>query len=167
MVTASYRTFNRVGRNSIGIQILLALGLALFVARAGVAGNISQVEQIQHARLFSRPLTWVGSQPPTDAESIELLTDIGTFKTNGVAAGFEELEKFVKAHPDSAWTPSLEVNMAEYWRKHGRYSLALSLWEAAWNATKGNQDAGSQKLAVRAMAGWTRLLASIGEKQKL
>ena len=57
--------------------------------------------------------------------------------------------------------------MAEYYRSHGRYSPALALWESAWNATKSAKDVASQKLAVRAIAGWTRLLASLGEKERL
>jgi RHS repeat-associated protein len=57
--------------------------------------------------------------------------------------------------------------MAEYYREHGRYSLALAHWEKAWVATKGSKEAVGQKIAVRSIAGWTRLLGSIGHKETM
>ncbi len=82
-------------------------------------------------------------------------------------AGLEKLEEFLKAHPQSAWSPSLNVNLAEYYREHGYYSQALKCWKAAWDATNDKQDAASQKIAARTIAGWTRLLASLGEKDQV
>ena len=123
--------------------------------------------QVHKALLFAQPLEWVGTQKPPDAESLALLADIHVFETNGASAGFGGLEKFLKAYPQSVWAPSVNVSMAEYYRGHGRYTLALAHWQAAWKTTRGSPDGTAQKIAVRTIAGWTRLLASLGEKEKL
>ena len=124
-------------------------------------------KQVSQAPLFPDPLVWVGNQAPSDAESEELMDDIGTFKTNGVAAGFATLEKFVTDHPHSPWTPALEVHMAEYYRLNGNYTPALTFWKSAWDATKDSNDAAAQKVAARSVAGLTRLLASLGRKDEM
>jgi RHS repeat-associated protein len=145
----------------------LAIGLLFMATQPVVATTGDATDQLSQKLLFAEPLTWVGEQRPVPADSSELLGDIGVFETNGVNAGFETLEQFLKAHPHSAWSPSLEANMAEYYRLHGRYSLALQHWQAVWNETRDSQDAATQKIAVRAVAGWTRLLASLGKKDQL
>ncbi|MDB6016692.1 MAG: putative rhs-related protein [Pedosphaera sp.] len=138
--------------------------LALLSKAADTGPSYS--DQIKAKLVFPSLLEWVGPQEPSAAESMALLGAIGTLETNGVKAGFAALEGFMSASPQSAWTPSLRVNMAEYYRSHGRYSLALAHWEAAWKATKNGKDAATQKLAVRAVTGWTRLLASLGQKDQ-
>ncbi len=150
------------------LPTLLALGvlLAPIITRAESAGG-TYVEQIQNQRFFGPPLLWVGEQKPEDAEYQALLADIDLFKTDGIKAGINGLEGYLQKYPQSGWVPALNINLAEYYRSHGRYSLALSHWETAWNATKDGKDATAQYLAVRSIAGWTRLLASLGEKDKL
>jgi len=153
------RYFNR-------IQPILVVALVLGATTA-LAASTDSASQVAQERLFAEPLVWVGTQPPPDSESFELLGAIGIFKSGGVQAGFKSLEFFLTEHPHSAWAPALEVNMAEYYRRSGHYSLALSHWQSAWNTTKESKDAAGQKIAVRAFAGWTRLLASLGHKEEL
>ncbi len=151
-------------RLNLCVQALLAA--ASLVVTSEVSAAPAAVEQVIRAPLFQRPLVWVGSQP-SGAESEALLKDIDVFNTKGMDPGFAALEQFVATHPNSAWTPDLQVHLAEYDRARGRYSEALAYWQAAWNETKDSQDAAAQRLAVRDMAGWTRLLASLGRKDQL
>ena len=139
----------------------------LIGTNAAFADNASSAAQVQAKQVFATPIQWVGVKPPPEAESEALLAAFGQFDTNGIKAGFSAIEKYLDAYPDSAWVPSLQVNLAEYYRMCGRYSLALDHWSAAWDETKGHQDKVAQKLAVRTVARWARLLASLGEKEKL
>src|SRR5260221_14409988 len=94
------------------------------------AETTSYTAQVRSKPVFLDPLEWVG-QEPVEADSAALLGAIGVLETNGVKAGFGALETFLKEHPQSAWAPSLRINLADYYRSHGRYSLALAHWEAA------------------------------------
>src|ERR1051326_6818759 len=127
----------------------------------------SNAARVQAKPLFPAPLEWVGSDQPSEDESASLLDAIGAFETNGIPDGFAALEQFQRGHPRSPWAPSLDVNMAEHYRSSGRYTLALAHWESAWSSTKSSTNSAAQQVATRAIAGWTRLLGSLGEKEKL
>lgn len=150
-----------------GVRLILIVVLIVAVAHPLIASPMDNATQVTQAHLFMEPLVWVGKQSPPDLESEELLGDVGIFKSDGAKAGYSALENFLSAHPRSAWAPALEVNIAGYYRRMGRYSLALSQWQAAWDATKDSKDAAGQKVAVQAFAGLTRLLASLGHKDEL
>ncbi|HTQ52143.1 MAG TPA: cysteine peptidase family C39 domain-containing protein, partial [Candidatus Acidoferrales bacterium] len=159
LIDNSTRHFGRIRTILVAVLML--------AATKPLAATTDYASQVTQARLFMEPLAWVGKGPPPEIESGELLGDIGIFKSDGVDEGFVALEHFLTGHPHSAWAPALEVNMAEYDRRTGLYSQALSHWQAAWDATKNSKDAVGQKIAVQAFAGWTRLLASLGHATEL
>jgi RHS repeat-associated protein len=127
----------------------------------------SNAARVQAKPVFPSPIEWVGTEQPPESESGALLDAIGAFEAKGISAGFASLEDFLETHPRSAWAPSLEVSMAKHYRTSGRYTLALAHWESVWNTTKASSDPAAQRVAARAIAGWTRLLGSLGEKGKL
>src|SRR5205823_1695739 len=53
------------------------------------------------------------------------------------------------------------------YRTSGRYTLALAHWETAWTLTKTSKQFAAQRVAARSIAGWTRLLASLGQRDKI
>ncbi len=149
------------------LQIVLVVCSFLAVSGLKAQSNDNVLaEQVSHAPLFQEPLIWLGPSP-SDIESQALLAAIDTFKTKGIGPGFTALEQFVAKYPHSGWTPALEVHIAEHDRACGRYSEALKYWQMAWDETKDSEDKKGQELAVRTIAGWTRLLASLGEKEQL
>ena len=156
----------RQHRPTLVVAMAVALFLAGTLSALAAAGAPTAAEQLAAKRIFPDPLVWVGSTAPTEDESAALLGAVGFFESAGVQAGYDALNGYVTAYPNSSWTPCLTVNLAEHYRSIGRYSLALQYWEAAWNETKSSSDEAGQKIAVRAIAGWTRLLASLGEKDK-
>jgi len=149
------------------LRVIILTGICSLTSKswADPAADAAAKQVIQMP-LFPQPLVWVGPEP-SQAESQALLDDIDVFKTNGVAAGFKALEQFVADYPQSGWTPDLQIHLAEHDRARGRYAEALDYWKAAWEETKQNPDAKAQQLAVRDIAGWTRLLASLGQKEQL
>ena len=76
-------------------------------------------------------------------------------------------ESFVAANPNAAWTPSLKANPGYFYYQSGRYTLALSHWETAWDQAKGMQDRWGKHVADYSLAHWTRLLASLGREEEL
>ena len=123
--------------------------------------------EIRRQLVFTTPIVWVGSQSPAEGESAALLEAIHVFGGGGVNGGMLALESFLSQYPSSAWSPSLRSHLAEHYRNLGRFTLALSHWEAAWNSTKDSDDAGSREIAARVLAGWSRLLASLGRVDQL
>lgn len=143
---------------------VICMGICGAMSLAALAQ--SSADQVAGKHIFASTLTWSGS-PPSEAESATLLKALTPFENGNLKAGLVGAEEFLGNYTNSAWGPSLRVNLAEYYREHGRYSLALAHWEKAWEATKSSKERASQKLAVRCFAGWSRLLASIGHKEKL
>src|SRR5207249_6408750 len=91
------------------------LALATGAAFAASPGNPSVLSQIAAKPVFTSPIEWVGAKQPSESESATLLQAIQQFETSGTTAGFNALEQFLSAQPDSTWAPSLHVNMAEYY----------------------------------------------------
>ena len=125
----------------------------------------SLASQLKGALVFTTPIIWVGNVEPPKSDS-DALRDAITNFGYGVKQGINALESFVARNPESPWTPSLRVHLAEHYRENGRYTLALSHWETAWLLTKDSEGRNSRDIASRAVAGWTRLLGSLGRKDQ-
>jgi RHS repeat-associated protein len=151
-------------KNQRFVVSVALVGLLMALSPAPAHSATSYTDQVRSVPLFTTPLEWVGERPPAENDSSALLAAISAFQAG---EGFAALEAFLTANPDSAWSPSLEVNVAEHYRNVGRYSLALSHWQSVWETTKLSQYANGQRIAVRAIAGWTRLLGSLGEKDQV
>jgi RHS repeat-associated protein len=155
------RRNTKTARRALTIALLITAG-----ACSAQAAEASYAAQVTGKPVFFSPLEWHGPEPASESESQALLESIASFKS-GPKAGMASLESFLASNPRSGWGPSLRVNMAEYYRSKGRYTLALAHWEEAWGQTKTGKAPATQSLAARALAGWTRLLASLGQKARL
>jgi hypothetical protein len=176
MTLTEYRSGSALALlHPIRILILALLTMAwaaLLPLRAAVAldpalARMPVIERIVTAPVFEEPLTWVGDDLPGDEESNALWAAIDVMRQFGPGPGFEALEAFVEAYPDSAWTPSVRSNLAFYYREWGRSTLALEHWAAAWDATAQATDPGGKRVADFTLAHWTRLLASLGRAEAL
>ncbi|HLX70603.1 MAG TPA: RHS repeat-associated core domain-containing protein [Verrucomicrobiae bacterium] len=157
------------------MKLLLLVGFMLvpvFPLRVAAADSINSItinyaDQISSARLFKGPLVWVGQMPPSSTESQELWQAAGLDPSFGVTDKVYSLVTFIQTHPDSAWTPSLEANLAWYFRSEGRYGQALEYWQKAWTVTKDASDSHGRLVADFTIAYWGQLLASLGRVQEL
>ncbi len=145
---------------------------AVLPARAAVPldpalARMPVIERIVSAPVFEEPLTWVGDDLPGDEESESLWAAIDVMRQFGPKAGFEALEAFIEAYPDSAWIPAVGCNLAFRYREMGRYTLALEHWAAAWDATAEAQDPGGKRVADYTLAHWSSLLVSLGRQEAL
>src|ERR1043165_6947690 len=153
--------FNRVGHFLVILSACSTCGFGLQAAESTPA------DQVTSQRIFEQPILWVGEQPPSDAESLELLGALDASGTNRMARRVERLEQFIADNPSSAWTPSLRANVAVHYRFIGRYSRALAHWEEAWNATRQFESGSGRRVADYVLANWSSLLSSLGRLDKL
>src|SRR5881296_1861783 len=145
----------------------LLLWLAVAPSLAAPAGPVPLAEQIGRKRIFAEPVIWVGSGPPSDADSEAVLTALDAVRPPQAQIGIAALESFIKACPESPWIPSLHANLAAYYHETGRSSVALSHWQAAWNAVGNKSEEHERRIGDFTLASWLRLLASLGRQDEI
>jgi RHS repeat-associated protein len=151
--------------------LAVAAILCLLVLAGSLQANTTSAQEdtslkIAQARIFDYPLSWSGTEKPIDAESQALWKSLDAIK-EGSDKGIASLESFIQAYPKSGWTPSLRSLLAQYYRRTGRYSLALCHWQAAWDATKEASSGEAKKVADMTFAHWVQLLTSLGRTEML
>lgn len=177
---------NQGGRGSIRrfLEVAFGLGLALCIGSAAEKENrLGGTEKaMKRANAFTGSILSVEEAAPDEKESQSLDAILEASRVRVTEAPIEakskaaarahqdeiaSLETFVATAPASPWTPSLRANLGKYQRLHGRHSLALEHWEAAWEATKHYRSGHGKMVADFVLAHWTRLLASLGRYESL
>lgn len=134
-----------------------------------MAATDSYTDKLTHQHFFPwQPLLWVGPLQPSEAESEELwdiYEDNRNKPSNDQAIG--SLEAFIKNHPNSPWVPSLQANVAMYYRQNGYFTSALNNWQLAWDATKRLTDLNGKRVADFTLVNWLQLLSSLGRTEKM
>jgi RHS repeat-associated protein len=134
--------------------------------------------------LFDRPFVAV-EQLPLDATHQDWLQDVvaagqeairqGVLKKDDpivtrravAKAEVASFEEYLGAHPESAWTPSILAQLGKYYERRGQKSLAIARWESALEMTKDAEEGNGKAVADYVLANWTRLLANVGQWEKL
>src|SRR5262245_26320005 len=142
---------------------ILSCALVSFSANLFASGTTAKVHDMP---LFPERLEWVGESEPPDVESEALLATAAVFYTLGIDAGIEQLEQFLRSYPDSAWASSLHLNLGQYYNNLGRFTLAMSHWNTAWN-NRERRDEKALRLAGRVAENLSCLLGSLGKKTEL
>src|SRR5207244_4416740 len=104
-------------------SIYIAACLAISLLPCAASGGSSPAMQVEQQRVFATPVEWIGQTEPPASESQALLVAL---QSSGAGMKLDGLENFLAAHPDSAWSPSLNLNLAERLNGQGRHSLALA-----------------------------------------
>ena len=122
-------------------------------------------EEIFRARTFQEPLVPVGATSKGENQALaQALTD---YLKGGAGEATEPLEAFLSAHPDTAWRPSLLLDLGLVYRRTGYFSRALSNWNEAWRLAKTASDAYGQAVADLALAESATLHARLGRMDTL
>ncbi len=159
--------FALIRRWSLGLGLgLMCLGAFSHLLKAGDPPPDLAV-QISGTPVFYQQFLWVGTTPPAPAENVALLTVLTNMTAGGVGPYLAALEDFLTTYPDSAWLPSIEANLAQYYREHGLYTKALQYWGNAWQATGSATEGSAKRVGDFAFAYWTKLLASLGRVDTL
>jgi hypothetical protein len=113
-------------------------------------------------------LVAVGAVEPAPEETLALADAFANWQSDGATAGTAALEGFIAKHPDSGWVPCLRSQLALHDRQHGRTTLALEHWEAAYDTLRPlGDDPTAKALTDEVLAHWTRLLAALGRREAL
>jgi len=162
-------TVIRLFRNDIPMAFCLTVALWFVSTTSLFAGTQSEgyADKVSHAGLGGVPVLCLGATSPSETESRELWEALGVdrYKTFGEAVG--GLEAFIKAHPDSAWVPSLHSKLAEYYQRNGYSTLALNHWQAAWEATKQMTDDKGGLVADYSLVSYLQLLSELGQSETM
>lgn len=156
------RSIHWVLRTSVGVATLLAAS----ASHAGLAADWA-TRQVEQTRLFHESLVWVGEAVPPEEQSAELWAAVRGAGINPWPQRLEALERFVAAHSDSAWTPSIRLQLGAHYRLVGRDSRALEHWQAGWLATQAYSAGTGKALADRLLGRLVELLVNYGRQSDL
>ncbi len=134
------------------MQIPKLLGHALFVCLAFTTSLLyaqpkTFSQQVTGAAIFRHPIVPVGEIRPDEVESAELFFILQSLQNDEEHVVLDGLESFISQHTNSAWVPSIQTYLGEYYRERGRFSLALIHWEEAWTATQNLTDPNGKHIA--------------------
>ncbi|HEX4354841.1 MAG TPA: cysteine peptidase family C39 domain-containing protein, partial [Polyangiales bacterium] len=119
--------------------------------------------------LFELPLVPVGRPEPSDRAL--LMAAVTRYrdglKPNVARDRVEPIVAFTDAHPDSAWTPALLVNLGSIYRQTGHFSKALDAWQRAWSLAREAEDADGRAVGDAALGHLSQLLAYLGRQDEL
>jgi RHS repeat-associated protein len=118
------------------------------------------------ARLFPEPLVFAGHQPSI-AENRQLAAALREYERRAAADDFSALEQFLRANPNSAWTPAVWFNLATEYYNTGWYSKSLDAWRKTWPLLKNENEPAAKALADRAAGELAYMLARLGRMSEL
>lgn len=124
------------------------------------------VAEIRQLRVFEEPLIPVNSQI-IPSETAELRDAVLAYQQVGDAEDFTPFLAFLKAHPASAWAPTLWCNLGISYLRFGYISKAQDAWEHAWTLSKNVQTGEMRTIPERAAGGLADLYARLGRVPEL
>jgi len=122
-------------------------------------------EEIFRARIFGEPL--VPTHTPASGENAALAAAIIEYLSASSRENVASLDRFLEAHPGSAWRLALLVNLGTVYRRTGYFSRALAAWEEAWHDGKHESDVRVRALVDRAAAEIVALSSRLGRREDL
>src|SRR5579871_4775659 len=149
------------------IAAVSVLFLTVYAHGQSINEETSVVRKIRESLVFAQPVVSVGDGKPNDDETLEVWAALQA--VTGMQAGTDvrSVEKFLQAHPNSTWAPSLHTGLGSLYRETGRYTLALEHWESAWQSTKQFDNGDGKAVADYALVSWLTLLSSLGRVETM
>jgi RHS repeat-associated protein len=122
--------------------------------------------EITYSHAFAEPLVPVGGQT-SSSENQALGAAIKTYLQRKDDENVSVLTSFLDQYPNSAWRPSLDLNLAEVLFRTANFSKALDAWEDAWARTQNLTDTTGQQVANLAAGKLAEMKARIGRTDEL
>ncbi len=123
-------------------------------------------QEITRARVFGEPLVPVGGTTGT-AENLSLANALGSYLRRQDPEDTTPLVEFLESHPGSSWRASLLTNVGSVYRRSGRLSKALAVWEQAWRLSREESDERGRAVGDRAVSELAALNAGLGRCGRL
>jgi len=121
---------------------------------------------ITYSHAFQEPLVPVGLTT-NKSEDQALAAAIRSFLQRPDVEDTSALTDFLDRNPNSAWRPSLDLNLAQLYFKSAKFSKALAAWEDAWARTQALADQQGEKVANLAVGQLAEMKARIGRTEEL
>jgi RHS repeat-associated protein len=134
-------------------------------ASADFAPESATKESLLATRVFPRPLAVCGE--PTPAENRALARALRAHLRQADRTNQTALADFVRDNPNSAYAPSLLVQLGDAYCTQARYSRALAAYQAAWFQSKGAREEAAWLVAMDAAAGYVKMLSRVGRRAEL
>jgi RHS repeat-associated protein len=123
-------------------------------------------QEIFNARVFDEPLVPIGGDPNPE-ETRALANALSRYASRTNFDDFSSLNDFLVRFPDSAWSGSLLLHVGVEYYNAGRYSLALSAFERAWNQCKSLEDPRGKAQCDRALGELAKMYSKLGRMGSL
>lgn len=110
-----------------------------------------------------RPIT----DDPSANDTSSLAQAIISFDSRSRGDDFSALESFVDSHPESSWTPAVNLNLGMLYYQSGYFSRAITAFETAWLKARLGPAVAAEMLANQAVAELAVMHARVGHKDSL
>jgi RHS repeat-associated protein len=123
-------------------------------------------QEIMRARVFEEPLVSIGGEP-SDEENAALASALLRYSKRSGPDDFASLTGFLEKHPNTSWRAALLTDMGLEYYNTAHYSLALGVWEKAWELAKDAVDGKGKAIADRAVGELAALYSRLGRITEL
>jgi RHS repeat-associated protein len=117
--------------------------------------------QLVSTRLFFEPLAPMSGVEQA-GENADLAKALKAYHDEKNKEDVSAISEFISQHPNSRWTPALELNAGLVKFHSGYISQALKLWERAWEDGKDEKRPGGAAIASRSFGHLVRTCARLG-----
>ena len=121
---------------------------------------------ISTARVFQEPLIPMSGDVQS-GENADLAIAIKAFKAKPDTEDLSAFTKFLDAHPQCRWAPSLKLSLGQIKFQSGYLSEAMALWSSSWEQAKGEKDRGKAAIANGSIANLLLLTSRLGRQDDL
>jgi len=104
---------------------------------------------------------------PEPSDTIELTKALGHFRDSGDLEALSDFDLFLRAHPDSAWSPGLRSALGVIDRQNGYLSRALDRFEVAWRQLRGSSIPRVKAMGDITLGNLAELNAALGRTNRL
>mgnify|MGYP000633912234 CR=1 FL=1 len=128
------------------------------------------IEELCTARAFNDQIIVASKNDPSEAQRKDLAKLLTAYTIGGGQFNLKNaklLEDYITLYPVSGFTPSIRLELAQMYRKHGYFSKAINQLESFWNVTESLSEITLQRYSEKGLSRLLRLLGEMGQKEKL
>lgn len=123
-------------------------------------------QEFMEKRVLAQPLVAMGGAT-TAQENRELARALTSYRASSNRTDFSHIERFLDAHPKSAWRVSLLANLGLMYRNSGYFSRALETWEEAWKLGRSEKDRTATAIVDYGVGQLAQLNSRLGRYDRL
>ncbi len=149
--------------------IILLWASAMVACSASPSSGPPTDDELVRAGVFEEPLLPVGATTPDENRALgeALASYRAAVQESGARDAVDAVTAFLEAHPRSAWTPALLLNLGVVYRRTGHFTRAIAAWQRAWALTRDLDAPDARTIADASAANLSQFEAYLGRKEEL